>query len=165
MLFAVVRVPRIAAHGDFLKKCSLLVKKNVKAPTMVVSQNQAYLIGGPHNVKMHATCGFLHIPCSMQLHQIPVSQSMCKTHQRSLSDEKQAHPIPKKSGKKDRSLRNQSSKLKKKKEAHGCCQNCGTFLGTLNIRCRIIVGIRKGTIILITTHITHHNPNITLILP
>ena len=26
------------------------------------------------------------------------------------------------------------------------------FLGTLNIRCRIIVGIQKGTIILTTTH-------------
>ena len=28
------------------------------------------------------------------------------------------------------------------------------FLGTLNIRCRIIIGIQKGTIILKTTHIT-----------
>ena len=27
------------------------------------------------------------------------------------------------------------------------------FLGTLNIRCRIIIGIQKGTIILTTTHI------------
>ena len=26
------------------------------------------------------------------------------------------------------------------------------FLGTLNIRCRIIIGIQKGTIILTTTH-------------
>ena len=26
------------------------------------------------------------------------------------------------------------------------------FLGTLHIRCRIIIGIRKGTIILTTTH-------------
>ena len=35
----------------------------------------------------------------------------------------------------------------------GGCQNCGTFLGTLNIRCRIIIGIQKGTIILTTTHV------------
>ena len=27
------------------------------------------------------------------------------------------------------------------------------FLGTLNIKCRIIVGIQQGTIILTTTHI------------
>ena len=26
----------------------------------------------------------------------------------------------------------------------GGCQNYGTFLGTLNIRCRIIMGIQKG---------------------
>ena len=39
----------------------------------------------------------------------------------------------------------------------GGCQNYGPFLGTLNIRCRIIIGIQKGTIILTTTHmkITH----------
>ena len=30
----------------------------------------------------------------------------------------------------------------------GGCQNSGPFLGTLNIRCRIIIGIQKGTIIL-----------------
>ena len=35
----------------------------------------------------------------------------------------------------------------------GGCQNYGPFLGTLNIRCRIILGIQKGTIILTTTHI------------
>ena len=29
------------------------------------------------------------------------------------------------------------------------------FLGTLNIRCRIIIGIQKGTIILTTTHMNH----------
>ena len=29
----------------------------------------------------------------------------------------------------------------------------GPFLGTLHIRCRIIIGIRKGTIILMTTHV------------
>ena len=27
----------------------------------------------------------------------------------------------------------------------GGCQNYGPFLGTLNIRCRIIIGILKGT--------------------
>ena len=36
----------------------------------------------------------------------------------------------------------------------GGCQNCGPFLGTLNIRFRIIIGIQKGTIILTTTHLT-----------
>ena len=36
----------------------------------------------------------------------------------------------------------------------GGCQNYGPFLGTLNIRCRIIIGIQKGTRILTTTH-TH----------
>ena len=35
----------------------------------------------------------------------------------------------------------------------GGCQNDGLFSGTLNIRCRIIIGIPKGTIILTTTHI------------
>ena len=34
----------------------------------------------------------------------------------------------------------------------GGCQNYGPFLGTLNIRCRIIIGTQKGTIILTTTH-------------
>ena len=34
----------------------------------------------------------------------------------------------------------------------GGCQNHGPFLGTLNIRCRIIIGIQKGTIILTTTN-------------
>ena len=33
----------------------------------------------------------------------------------------------------------------------GGCQNYGPFLDTLNIRCRIIIGIQKGTIILTTT--------------
>ena len=32
----------------------------------------------------------------------------------------------------------------------GGCQNYGRFLSTLNIRCRIIIGIQKGTIILTT---------------
>ena len=34
----------------------------------------------------------------------------------------------------------------------GGCQNYGPFLGTLSIKCRIIIGIQKGTIILTTTH-------------
>ena len=33
----------------------------------------------------------------------------------------------------------------------GRCQNDGPFSGTLNVRCRIIIGIRKGIIILTTT--------------
>ena len=35
----------------------------------------------------------------------------------------------------------------------GGCQNYSPFLGTLNIRCRIIMGTQKGTINLTTTHI------------
>ena len=35
----------------------------------------------------------------------------------------------------------------------GGCQNYGPFLGTLNIRGPIIVGIQKGTIIWTTIHI------------
>ena len=34
----------------------------------------------------------------------------------------------------------------------GGCQNHGPFLGTLNNRCRIILGTQKGTLILTTTH-------------
>ena len=34
----------------------------------------------------------------------------------------------------------------------GSCQNYGPFLGTLNNRCRIIIGTQKGTLILTTTH-------------
>ena len=34
----------------------------------------------------------------------------------------------------------------------GSCQNYGPFLGTLNLRCRIILRTQKGTIILATTH-------------
>ena len=34
----------------------------------------------------------------------------------------------------------------------GSCQNYGPFLGTLNNRCRIIIGTQNGTIILTTTH-------------
>ena len=33
------------------------------------------------------------------------------------------------------------------------CQNYGPFLGTLNIRCRTIIGIQKWTIILTTTRV------------
>ena len=35
----------------------------------------------------------------------------------------------------------------------GGCQNWGPLLGTLNNRCRIIVGTQKGAIILTTTHL------------
>ena len=35
----------------------------------------------------------------------------------------------------------------------GGCQNYDPFLGTLNIRGRIIIGTQKGTIILTTNHI------------
>ena len=35
----------------------------------------------------------------------------------------------------------------------GGCQNDGPFSGTLNIACRIIIEIQKGTIILATTHV------------
>ena len=34
----------------------------------------------------------------------------------------------------------------------GGCQIMVPFLGTLNIRCRFIIGIQKGTMILTTTH-------------
>ena len=37
----------------------------------------------------------------------------------------------------------------------GGCPNVGPVLGTLNTRCRIILGTRKGTIILTTTHLNH----------
>ena len=33
------------------------------------------------------------------------------------------------------------------------CQNYGPFLGTLNSRCRITIGIQKGPIILTATHV------------
>ena len=41
----------------------------------------------------------------------------------------------------------------------GGCQNYGPFLGTLNIRCRIMIGIQKETIILTTTHIMEPTGN------
>ena len=37
----------------------------------------------------------------------------------------------------------------------GGFQNYGPFLGTLNIRCRITIGIQQGTIILTTTQIEY----------
>ena len=37
----------------------------------------------------------------------------------------------------------------------GSCQNYGPFLGTLNIRCRTIMGTPKETIILTTTQVSH----------
>ena len=40
----------------------------------------------------------------------------------------------------------------------GGCQNYGPFLGTLNIRCRIILRTQKGTLILLTTHINSEHP-------
>ena len=39
----------------------------------------------------------------------------------------------------------------------GRCQNYGPFLGTLNIRCRIIIGTQKGTIILTTTQLNSNS--------
>ena len=36
----------------------------------------------------------------------------------------------------------------------GGCQNYGPFLGTLNIRCRIIIGILNRTIILTSTQLS-----------
>ena len=38
----------------------------------------------------------------------------------------------------------------------GGCQNYGPFLGTLNIRGRIIIGTQKGTIILTTTQVFYN---------
>ena len=35
----------------------------------------------------------------------------------------------------------------------GGCHNYGPFLGTLDIRCRTIIGTQTGTIILTITHI------------
>ena len=40
----------------------------------------------------------------------------------------------------------------------GSCQNYGPFWGTLNNRCRIIIGAPKGTIILTTTHMLEAFP-------
>ena len=39
----------------------------------------------------------------------------------------------------------------------GGCQNNGPFLAVLNIKCCIIIGIQKGTIILIRTHMGPYN--------
>ena len=38
----------------------------------------------------------------------------------------------------------------------GGCENYGPFLGTLNIRCRIIIGIQIGAIKLTATHISRY---------
>ena len=38
----------------------------------------------------------------------------------------------------------------------GGCQNYGLSLGTLNMRCRIIIGNQKGTIILTTIQLAHN---------
>ena len=48
-------------------------------------------------------------------------------------------------------LQNQKASLLKSNV--GGWQNSGPFLGTLNIRCRTILGTQKGTIILTTTHV------------
>ena len=45
----------------------------------------------------------------------------------------------------------QPSKLGLSKSHMGGCQNYGPLLGILNIKCRIIIGIPKGTIILTST--------------
>ena len=37
----------------------------------------------------------------------------------------------------------------------GGCQNHGPFLGTQNIRCRIMIGMQKGTIILTTSYVRY----------
>ena len=42
----------------------------------------------------------------------------------------------------------------------GGCQNYGPFLGTLNMRCRTVLGTQKGTITLTTTHIKTHTPRL-----
>ena len=41
----------------------------------------------------------------------------------------------------------------------GGCQNYGPFVGALHIRCRTIIGIQKGTILLTTTHMIRGNPH------
>ena len=37
----------------------------------------------------------------------------------------------------------------------GGCQNYDPLWGTLNIGCRILMGIQKGTIVLTTTHVVN----------
>ena len=46
----------------------------------------------------------------------------------------------------------------------GGCQNYGPFLGTLNIRCRILIGTQKGTIILTTPHLFANSDEIAQLL-
>ena len=50
-----------------------------------------------------------------------------------------------------REARKRSSALHSPSLHSGGCQNYGPFLGTLNMRCRLIIGIQKGIIILTTT--------------
>ena len=59
-------------------------------------------------------------------------------------------------------LRCSSLNLRLRKDMGGC-QNYGPFLGNLNIRCPIIIGIQKGTIILTTTHMDTRVSTIVLI--
>ena len=47
----------------------------------------------------------------------------------------------------------------------GGCQNYGPFFGTLKNRCRIIIRIPKGTIILTTTHMGSRKGNIYGVRP
>ena len=55
-----------------------------------------------------------------------------------------------------RNLSSGSSNISINSSYHmGGCQNYGPCLGTLNIRCRIIIRTQKGTIILTTTHISN----------
>ena len=42
----------------------------------------------------------------------------------------------------------------------GSCQNYGPFLGTLNIRCRIIIRTQKGTLFLTTTDLDPEPPTL-----
>ena len=45
---------------------------------------------------------------------------------------------------------------------HMCgCQNYGPFLGTLNNRCRILIGTQKGNVILTTTHMYSCEPDLS----
>ena len=48
----------------------------------------------------------------------------------------------------------------------GGCENYGPSLGTLNIRCRILIGVQKQTIILATAHMgICHNRDPLLVDP
>ena len=59
----------------------------------------------------------------------------------------------------DFAMRYEKTKVARKGEAScnmGGCQNYGPLLGILDIRCRIRIGIQKGTIILTTTHMAYN---------